>query len=324
MNRTLLAGLLFVFAAATTASAQSFGIAYTGTSIDHDPEAGTVEASCYILLDYTAEAYYQTATNCYIYHDSNIPAHIVDNDWGYGYNYASVELGYPYAAPDTSYSVQGTFYVVMPYFYEDTGYYWYYDPYEYRYYGGAGVYEPWYYEFFGFNAPQYVLTYDTLFLGYLYDSLVTGAGPADHVRVITDNHGFPVSCPSTGIDVRQFHMQIVDSAETAIDHNASIVEAYSSQPTNTCTGQQIPSPSSCAASGDGGTGRFIDTLAVSLDVCGSGISQSSSCGFSLTSTWSACGGGRSNQLWQSSRTTHANSISVDGNTSTYSSGTTFH
>lgn len=324
MMRTILTGLVLALATATSAQAQSFGIAYTGSSIDHDPEAGTVEASCYVLLDYTAEAYYQTATNCYIYYGSNIPAHIVDNDWGYGNNYASVELGYPYAAADTTYSVQGTFYVVMPYFYEDWGYYYYYDPYEYRYYGGAGVYEPWYYEFYGYNAPQYVVSYDTLFLGYVYDSVATGPGPADHVKVITDNHGYPVSCPSTGIAVRQMHMQIVDSSGTAIDHNASIAETYSSQPTNTCTGQQIPGPSSCAASGDGGTGQFIDTLRVSSDHCGSGIPQSSTCGFSLTATWSACGGGRSNQLWQSSRITQANSVTVDSNNTNFSSGTTFH
>jgi hypothetical protein len=322
MAKILLAGFLLVVTA-TMSFAQDYGIAYTTTDIVWDENANEVDASCTILLDYTAEAYYQTATNCYIYHDSNTPSHIVANNWGYGSDYAEVDLEYDYPTEDTSYSTQGTYFVTMPYYYEDFGNFFYYDPFDYLYYDGAGIDDPLWYDFYGFNDSEYVEYDDTLFLGYLYDSLTTTPGPPDHVKVVVDNHGFPGACPTSGIDVRQMEMQIVDSGGAAIDNNASIVEAYDQQPTNTCTSQQIPGPSSCAASGEGGTGQFIDTLAVSLDFCGSGISHSSSCGFSLTSTWSRCSGG-SNQLWQSSRVTHANSISVDSNTTTYGSGTTFH
>lgn len=119
-------------------------------------------------------------------------------------------------------------------------------------------------------------------------------------------------------------MQLVDANDTDINHNASIVESYDSQPTNTCTSQQIPAATSCAPTGDGGTGRFIDTLTVAIPPCGSGIPQSSSCGFTLTATWSACGGGHSNQLWQSWRITQANSVWVDGSTATYNPGTILH
>jgi hypothetical protein len=323
MAKILLSGFLLMLTA-TASFAQDYGIAYTSTVLDWDEGANILEASCSVDLDYVAQAYYESATNCYIYHDSNIPAHILANNWGYGSNHAEVDLEYDYPTSNTSYSTQGTFFVTMPYYYQAGPDYYYYDPYDYLYYDGVGVYEPFSYEFPGFNDSEYVEYDDTLFLGYVYDSLTTTPGPPDHVRVITDIVQFPPACPSTGIAVRQMQMQVVDSGEAAIGNNASIVEAYDQRPTNTCTGQQIPAASGCAATGDGGTGQFIDTMVVSLDLCNSGISHTSSCGFTLTSTWSACSGGHSNQLWQSSRVTHANGVSVEGNTTGYGTGTTFH
>jgi hypothetical protein len=323
MLKTLLTGLMLVLTARVSL-AQDFGIAYTSTDLDWDEQSNTIEASCTIFLDYTAEVYYETATNCYIYHDSNVPAHIVANDWGYGTNYANVNLEYNYPTQDTTYSTQATFFVTMPYYYYDAGDFYYYDPYDYLFYEYAGIFAPLWYDFYGYDEPTYRVNYETLFLGYLYDSETTAPGPADHVKKVGEVHGFPPDCPTTGIRVRQLQVQLVDSSGVAINNNASVVEAYDQQPTNTCTNQQIPAPSSCQATGDGGTGQFIDTMAVSLDLCGSGISQSSTCGFSLTSTWSACSGGRSNQLWQSSRTTHANLVTIDGNTTTFPSGAEFH
>jgi len=322
MAKAFLASLLLVFSASVS-SAQDYGIAYTSTNVDWDSEANKIEASCTMWLDYTAEAYYESATNCYIYHDSNIPAHILANNWGYGTNYANVDLEYDYPTEDTTYSAQGTFFVTMPYYYWD-GDYFYYDPYDYLYYEYAGINEPFSYDFYGFNDAGDREGYETLFLGYLYDSETTAPGPADHVKLVGQFHGPHPSCPSTGFIFRQLQVQLVDSNEVAITNNASVVETYDQRPTNTCTSQQIPAPSGCAATGDGGTGQFIDTMTVSTDFCGSGISNTSSCGYTLVSTWSACSGGHSNQLWQSTRVTHANNVSVDGNTTNFSIPSTFH
>jgi hypothetical protein len=148
---------------------------------------------------------------------------------------------------------------------------------------------------------------------------------ANHVSVVTDNIGFPSACPSTGVLVRQMLMQVVDSAGNPIADDTSIAEAFSSMSTNTC-GNGSPEASSCAPTGNCipcNVGQFLDSLAVSGNLCNSGISQSSGCGFSLTSTWSQCAGG-TRGLWTSPRVTRSNSISVNGSTSKYSAGTEFH
>lgn len=148
-------------------------------------------------------------------------------------------------------------------------------------------------------------------------------GPPNHVSVVLDNIGYPSACPSTGVLVRQMQMQVVDSAGNAIANDVSIVEAFSNMSNNTC-GNGSPVASSCAPTGCVGcdVGQFLDTLAVSGNLCNSGISQSSGCGFSLTSTWSLCAGG-TQTLWNSPRITNSNSISVNGSTSSYSAGKQF-
>jgi len=162
-----------------------------------------------------------------------------------------------------------------------------------------------------------------------YDSNCTGSGGGnitvnpgpDHVKLLVDNLGFPSACPSTGIYVRQMQMQVVDVNGTAVTNIYSIAESYQSLTTNTC-GNGQPVATSCRVEDSGG--KFLDTMSVSDNLCNSGISQSSGCGYSLTSIWAVCSNGLTNTLWNSPRVTHSNSDSVNGSTSQYSVGTQFH
>lgn len=160
---------------------------------------------------------------------------------------------------------------------------------------------------------------------------MTVVGP-DHVKVVLDQAGFPAACPSTGVYVRQMVMQVVDSLDVAQTNNPSIKETYNPlHPVNSC-GTGSPVAPSCAATGPGGPfpcpscgpGQFLDTMAVTQNLCGSGVSQSSGCGFSHTSTWPACSTSGTNTLWTSPRVTHSNGITVNGNSTTFSPGTDIH
>ncbi len=146
-------------------------------------------------------------------------------------------------------------------------------------------------------------------------------GPPDHLSVVVDNEGYPSQCPATGVYLRQMQMQVVDANNKAVLSEVSIQEAFSpAQPSNSC-GNGSPVPSSCAATGDGGVGQFIDSMSVSGNLCGSGIKQSSGCGYSLTSTWSTCGSDGSKNLWVSPRVTHSNGAEVDGIWTKWNTGT---
>ena len=149
------------------------------------------------------------------------------------------------------------------------------------------------------------------------------SGP-DHVSVVVDQQGYPVTCPTTGVYLRQMQMQVVDVNNLAITTDADIQESFSNMTTNTC-GNGQPVPASCALTGNvGGVGQFLDSMSVSGNLCGSGISQSSGCGFSLTSTWSACATCGSSTLWSSPRVTHSNGVEVNGSWTRFNAGTQFH
>ena len=146
---------------------------------------------------------------------------------------------------------------------------------------------------------------------------VTVTGP-DHVKVISDSGGFAPQCPSTGLWYRLLTVQLVDASGNNINDNLSVAEGYTNLTTNTC-GNGTPVPSSCAPTVSGG--QWTDGMAVSGNLCGSGISQSSGCGYSLTSTWSMCSNHFSNSPFSYNGVTLSNSVSVNGNTSFYSPGT---
>jgi hypothetical protein len=141
-------------------------------------------------------------------------------------------------------------------------------------------------------------------------------GP-DHLSVVVDQQGYPAACPTTGVYLRQMEMQVVSADNQPIVVPTSVAEVYSGLTTNTC-GNGQPIASACEAAN---SGQFIDSMAVSGNLCSSGINQSSRCGFSLTSTWSACGTSGNKTLWVSDRVTLSNEIEVDYSLLPWPSGT---
>jgi hypothetical protein len=160
--------------------------------------------------------------------------------------------------------------------------------------------------------------------GYYIASTYLYATSSTHVSVLYDNQGPPSACPTTGVWVRQMVLQLVNGSNTALTTNPSIVETYSGMTTNTCgNGSPIPSPCAATANVNGFTGnsQFMDTMSVSQNFCGSGISQNSGCGYSQTSTWALCGSGLTNNIWTSPRTTLSNGVTVNSNSTTFPTGT---
>lgn len=179
------------------------------------------------------------------------------------------------------------------------------------------------------DEPWFISNYSCPVEQRFADGTDSVVGPPDHLTVVVDQGGYPQSCPSTGIYLRQMLMQVVDVSGNALVTNPSIVESYNpSQPSNSC-GNGSPVPSACAPTGPSqctscSTAQFLDSMAVSGssgDLCNTGISQSSGCGFSLTSTWTACGTSGNATLWVSTRATKSNGVTVDGNSTGWKKGT---
>ena len=148
---------------------------------------------------------------------------------------------------------------------------------------------------------------------------VNVVGPADHLIVVVDQQGAPASCPTIGVQIRQMKMRVVDKNGTAVPQSPSVAESQDpAQPTNSC-GNGSPMAAACAPTASDST--FIDSMAVSGNLCSSGINRSSGCGFTVTSTWSACAASGSNTLWVSPRTTTSNLVTVDGNSTSFAVGT---
>jgi hypothetical protein len=144
--------------------------------------------------------------------------------------------------------------------------------------------------------------------------------PPDHVKVIVDNEGFPAQCITTGVYARQMQMQLVDSNGNSVTIPYSVQEAYTNLTTNTCN-NGTPVASSCTATA---SGVFLDSMSVTKNQCNSGIAQSSGCGFNLTSTWSMCSNGMTNNVWTSTRATKSNSVLVNNQATIYNPGTQLH
>lgn len=141
----------------------------------------------------------------------------------------------------------------------------------------------------------------------------------DHLVVVVDQQGASASCPTTGVQLRQMKMRVVDTNGNTIPNSPSVAESQNpAQPSNSC-GNGSPVAASCAATASDST--FIDNMSVSGNLCNSGISRSSGCGFTVTSTWSACATSGSNSLWVSPRTVQSNLVTVDGNSTSFAAGT---
>lgn len=152
----------------------------------------------------------------------------------------------------------------------------------------------------------------------LADALCQIAAAPAKVKVVLDQGGFPASCPSTGVYVRQMKVQVVDSTNANVTSAFSVKESFANLTTNTC-GNGNAQPEGCAAADTGGT--FLDSMTVTGNLCNSGISQSSGCGFSVDSTWSICSGTAKPNIWKSSRDVRSNLVKVNGQSSSYSAGT---
>jgi hypothetical protein len=142
------------------------------TTMYYDPQSEMLIATCTSNPNYSVQQYYGVSVNCAIYQTAN-PYNIIANNWADGAGYVTLTVqGTP--NPDTSYTAQGTFYTDMYYYYLDfpnPGYnYW--DPYDFFYFNGAGIYVPWYYDFLGTNYPNWIPSFDSLFLGQTYAVIV--------------------------------------------------------------------------------------------------------------------------------------------------------
>ena len=180
-------------------------------------------------------------------------------------------------------------------------------------------------EYYGYNPSCELLQTNSNFAG---QSNVAVSCGLDHVSVILDQGGFPGACPSTGIWSRQMGMQVLNQNGNSVNSACLIEELYQNITTNSC-GNGQPDPAACQALNGSGpplntVGSFLDSMAVSGNLCGSGITQSSGCGFSQTSIWYACSNGSTKIIWTSPRSTLSNSVSVNGSTAGYPAGTVFH
>ncbi len=150
----------------------------------------------------------------------------------------------------------------------------------------------------------------------------------DHVKVIRDNMGFPTSCPNTGIYLRQILVQIVNKYNVDVTSNISVEESFTNLTQNTC-GNGVPQPEPCQPTGGGrfGPGQFLDSMAVAgndgteQSLCTSGINRDSGCGYTVTSTWSVCGGGARKAIWKYNGETRSNIVRVDGKAGRIADGT---
>jgi hypothetical protein len=142
---------------------------------------------------------------------------------------------------------------------------------------------------------------------------ITVNGP-DHLSVVIDNEGF-AQCPQNqeALYLRQVQMQVVDTNNHALGKDVYIQETQSpAQPQNSCPNGGSPVPASCALTGTTGVGQFLDNMSVNRALCVAQGSVPAGCGFSVTSTWSACSTSGSNTLWVSPRVTHSDSVTLDG------------
>jgi hypothetical protein len=149
-------------------------------------------------------------------------------------------------------------------------------------------------------------------------SASTNVGVPDHLIVVVDQQGASAMCPSTGVQLRQMQMRVVDVGGNTVPNSPSVVESLNpAQPANSC-GNGSPIPASCAPTAADST--FIDSMGVSGNLCNSGISRSSGCGFTATSTWNACATSGINTLWVSPRVVKSNLVTVDSNSTSFIPG----
>src|SRR5262245_36952839 len=175
--------------------------------------------------------------------------------------------------------------------------------------GSTGVYADWTAYTYQWNPNNEVC--DTYSGEVGYEAYFQTDPPIPHhVRVYSDVGGFPQSCFFTGVYRRDVSVQIVNQFNRLVG-SGSVQEGFTNLTTNTCgIGSPIPSP--CHLVDVIGLGLYTDSMAVSGNSCGSGISQGSGCGYTLTSTWRMCGSQTMN-IWTYNGETRSNIVRVNGN-----------
>ena len=157
---------------------------------------------------------------------------------------------------------------------------------------------------------------------YVYgvESFQTDPPIPHNVRVVLDAGGFPPACLFTGVYRREVTVQIVNQFNRNVT-NGAVAEAFANlDPNENTCGNGNPNPTPCGVIDITGIGQFTDIMTVSDNSCGSGISQGSGCGFTLTSTWRMCGT-QSMNIWTYNGETRSNIVRVNGNGGSISSGT---
>jgi hypothetical protein len=311
----LLAGAIHAGAQATVVGA---------TTLEYDAQTNTMVGDCTMNPSYSTQAYYTPYTDCEVYDSTNTLI-------GCNTGTSSASVQFTPRAGDT-YTTYGAYLLIYsnvtetytevyypPYWLYEYAYeFW--DPYDFSYYGEGGVvdYPPGFETWNGFWDPSLYVDAAYTYLGEVPSE---PAGGPHHVKVLIDNEGFPQACPTTGIYFRQMEMQVVDPNGNPLvgtSSNPSIQEAFSNLSSNSC-GNGSPIPSACAPTDP--NSEFLDTMSVAKSLCGFGIVQGSGCGYTLTSTWSVCGGSGSNAIWTSPRTTQSNQIVVNGKSTQWPVGT---
>jgi hypothetical protein len=226
------------------------------------------------------------------------------------------------AVPNTAYEMQTNHWLLAAYFYgvcdpypTNCDIYYYDDPYGYskltaQNFAGLGT----------VNAPgtaEYPDDYSySIASTYLYGTSST------HVSVVSDQVGVPAACNGgPGVFIRQTELQLVTGSNVPITTSIPVGETLTNVTTNTCSNGGVPVAGPCAAAAGG---QFQDFQAVRGNPANPSsfcVSEPAGCGFTLTSIWSACGIGLTNNIWTSPRVVHSNGITMNGSSTKFPVGT---
>jgi hypothetical protein len=225
--------------------------------------------------------------------------------------------------PNASYEMQTNHFVFAAYFYgycdpypTNCDVYYYDDPYGYstltaKNFLGLGT----------VNAPGTAEDADSA--SYYIASTYLYGTSSTHVSVVFDNVGKPAVCGTKpGVITRQSGLQLVTGSGVPITTDIPVGETITNQTTNTCQGGGQVTPDPCAATSSGYFQDFSAVLGNPANPSSFCVTTTPAvCGLSLTSVWSACGSGLTNNIWTSQRSIMSNGITYSGNSTGFPPGT---
>jgi|GEM_PF-2322661 len=281
------------------------------TTIDYDEDTGIVDAYSETDEDYEVMGAYGAWVALNVMdQNSSVLGYETDSDDG-TVGLASVEIQFTGNA-DYTYTAHGLHKALAEQWDYDYSYWphvttvWY-DYANFSHFANEGIQVPVFYAFQG-PGPEATRGSQPIILGTTYDEAsVATAGLPDHVKVTRDQQGW--LCEG-GIQVRQINLQIVDSSGKKITTRPWIAESFANVSSNSCQ-NGAPQPWGCSQADTGAT--FIDSMSVTPQIhCDSTIPRGSSCGYTLTSTWSVCAGGFQPAVWTYDGETRSDLIHVNG------------